>query len=217
MWANRKTTPRPVSESVNSISSVSRGSGPPASHGRDDIDQPSSRRRASELCSQPFHFRVAGFHLPPQIIDCVNNPICARSHFLQDCTKSYVVDEKPNSKSDLPKIGSDKITVIEHEVTPESFATVQPDRAKWLVARNWRLLVFGFVILRWVAENVFSALLDPAGALGGAGVGKASPNFDLGTVGNIISGLVGGGVLGQIVTLALLGYGSSGVGQFEHW
>ena len=42
-----------------------------------------------------------------------------------------------------------------------------------------------------------------AGALGGAGVGKASPNFDLGTVGNIVSGLVGGGVLGQIVTLAL--------------
>ena len=42
-----------------------------------------------------------------------------------------------------------------------------------------------------------------AGAIGGAGVGKASPNFDLGTVGNIVSGLVGGGVLGQIVTLAL--------------
>jgi hypothetical protein len=33
--------------------------------------------------------------------------------------------------------------------------------------------------------------------------GKASPTFDLGTIGNIISGLVGGGVLGQIVTLAL--------------
>ena len=42
-----------------------------------------------------------------------------------------------------------------------------------------------------------------AGALGGAGVGKASPQFDLGTIGNIISGVVGGGVLGQIVTLAL--------------
>jgi hypothetical protein len=35
------------------------------------------------------------------------------------------------------------------------------------------------------------------------GAGKASPNFDLGTIGNIISGLVGDGVLGQIVTLAL--------------
>ena len=42
-----------------------------------------------------------------------------------------------------------------------------------------------------------------AGALGGVGAGKSSPTFDLGMVGNIISGLVGGGVLGQIVTLAL--------------
>jgi hypothetical protein len=42
-----------------------------------------------------------------------------------------------------------------------------------------------------------------AGALGGVGVGKASPAFDLGTIGNIISGLVGGGLLGQIVTLLL--------------
>jgi len=42
-----------------------------------------------------------------------------------------------------------------------------------------------------------------AGALGGVATGKASPNFDLGTIGNIISGLVGGGVLGQIATLAL--------------
>jgi len=36
-----------------------------------------------------------------------------------------------------------------------------------------------------------------AGALGGLGAGKSSPTFDLGTVGNVISGLVGGGVLGQ--------------------
>jgi hypothetical protein len=42
-----------------------------------------------------------------------------------------------------------------------------------------------------------------AGALGGVGAGKSSPTFDLGTVGNIVSGLVGGGVLGQIVTLLL--------------
>ena len=41
------------------------------------------------------------------------------------------------------------------------------------------------------------------GALGGAGVAKASPQFDLGTIGNVISGIVGGGVLGQIVTLVL--------------
>jgi len=42
-----------------------------------------------------------------------------------------------------------------------------------------------------------------AGALGGVGVGKSSPTFDLGMIGNIISGLVGGGVLGQVVTLLL--------------
>ena len=42
-----------------------------------------------------------------------------------------------------------------------------------------------------------------SGALGGVAAGKSSPTFDLGTIGNIISGLVGGGVLGQIVTLAL--------------
>src|SRR5262249_58984480 len=41
------------------------------------------------------------------------------------------------------------------------------------------------------------------GALGGVATGKSSPTFDLGTIGNIISGLVGGGVLGQIVTLVL--------------
>lgn len=42
-----------------------------------------------------------------------------------------------------------------------------------------------------------------AGALGGVGAGKASPTFDLGTVGNLVAGLVGGGVLGQIVTLLM--------------
>jgi uncharacterized membrane protein YeaQ/YmgE (transglycosylase-associated protein family) len=42
-----------------------------------------------------------------------------------------------------------------------------------------------------------------AGALGGAAVGKSSPTFDLGMIGNIVAGLVGGGVLGQIITLLL--------------
>jgi hypothetical protein len=42
-----------------------------------------------------------------------------------------------------------------------------------------------------------------AGALGGMGAGKSSPTFDLGTAGNLISGLIGGGVLGQIATLLL--------------
>ena len=32
------------------------------------------------------------------------------------------------------------------------------------------------------------------GALGGVAAGKSSPTFDLGMVGNIISGLIGGGV-----------------------
>jgi hypothetical protein len=41
------------------------------------------------------------------------------------------------------------------------------------------------------------------GALGGVGAGKSSPQFDLGIVGNIISGLVGGGVLGQVATLLM--------------
>ena len=41
------------------------------------------------------------------------------------------------------------------------------------------------------------------GALGGVAVGKSSPTFDLGMIGNIIYGLIGGGVLGQIVTLLL--------------
>jgi hypothetical protein len=42
-----------------------------------------------------------------------------------------------------------------------------------------------------------------AGALGGAGAGKASPKFDLGMIGNLIAGAVGGGVLGQIVPLLI--------------
>jgi hypothetical protein len=42
-----------------------------------------------------------------------------------------------------------------------------------------------------------------AGAAGGNAVGKASPNFDLGTLGNTLAGLVGGGILGQILTLLM--------------
>ena len=50
-------------------------------------------------------------------------------------------------------------------------------------------------------EQLF--MIFVVGAMGGNAVGKASPNFDLGTLGNTISGLVGGGVLGQVVTLLL--------------
>jgi len=39
------------------------------------------------------------------------------------------------------------------------------------------------------------------GAIAGNATGKSSPTFDLGTLGNTIAGLVGGGVLGQIITL----------------
>lgn len=42
-----------------------------------------------------------------------------------------------------------------------------------------------------------------AGALGGNAAGKTSSTFDLGTIGNTIAGLVGGGVLGQLVPLVL--------------
>ena len=42
-----------------------------------------------------------------------------------------------------------------------------------------------------------------AGALGGAAAGKSSPTFDLGTIGNIVTGLIGGGVVGQVATLLL--------------
>lgn len=38
-----------------------------------------------------------------------------------------------------------------------------------------------------------------AGAIGGNAAGKASPTFDIGTIGNTIAGLVGGGVLGQLI------------------
>lgn len=42
-----------------------------------------------------------------------------------------------------------------------------------------------------------------AGAAGGNAVGKTSPKFDLGTLGNTIAGLVGGGILGQIMTMLM--------------
>jgi hypothetical protein len=40
-----------------------------------------------------------------------------------------------------------------------------------------------------------------AGAIGGNASGAAVKQFDMGTLGNTIAGLVGGGVLGQIITL----------------
>lgn len=45
--------------------------------------------------------------------------------------------------------------------------------------------------------QIFITLL--AGALGGNAAGKASSTFDIGLLGNTLAGLVGGGVLSQIV------------------
>ena len=42
-----------------------------------------------------------------------------------------------------------------------------------------------------------------AGALGGNAAGKSSSTFDLGTIGNTLAGLVGGGVLGQLIPIVL--------------
>ena len=62
-----------------------------------------------------------------------------------------------------------------------------------------RSTLIGFLVLRLAAllsikgnvlmEQVLINLI--AGALGGVGAGKASPQFDLGTIGNIVSGIVG--------------------------
>jgi hypothetical protein len=61
------------------------------------------------------------------------------------------------------------------------------------------------LLLQIIEESEMEQILINlvAGALGGVGVGKSSPTFDLGTAGNIISGLVGGGILGQVATLLL--------------
>ncbi len=55
--------------------------------------------------------------------------------------------------------------------------------------------------LEIVMEQILINLV--AGALGGNAAGKASPSFDLGTLGNTLAGLAGGGILGQLITLLL--------------
>ena len=50
-------------------------------------------------------------------------------------------------------------------------------------------------------ESILVSLIT--GALGGVGAGKSSPTFDLGMIGNIVAGAVGGGLLGQMTTLLL--------------
>jgi hypothetical protein len=55
------------------------------------------------------------------------------------------------------------------------------------------------------------------GALGGIAAGKSSPTFDLGMIGNIISGLIGGGVArpGRYF-IDSSDHGRSAVGRSEH-
>src|SRR5258708_21564694 len=53
------------------------------------------------------------------------------------------------------------------------------------------------------------------GALGGVAVGKSSPTFDLGMIGNIISGLIGGSARPDRYLVAASDHGSSTVGQSE--
>lgn len=50
-------------------------------------------------------------------------------------------------------------------------------------------------------EQILTNLI--AGAIGGNAAGKASPTFDIGTIGNTVAGLVGGGLLGQLVPILL--------------
>src|SRR6266403_1246788 len=57
---------------------------------------------------------------------------------------------------------------------------------------------------------------EPRRALGGIGVSKSSPTFDLGMIGNIISGLIGGGVARpDRYVIAPGGHGGGAVGQSE--
>ncbi|AZO76255.1 MULTISPECIES: hypothetical protein [unclassified Bosea (in: a-proteobacteria)] len=51
-----------------------------------------------------------------------------------------------------------------------------------------------------------------AGAIGGNAAGKASPTFDIGTIGNTIAGLVGGGVLGQLIPVLLPAISAAAMG-----
>jgi hypothetical protein len=55
--------------------------------------------------------------------------------------------------------------------------------------------------LEIVMEQILMNLV--AGALGGNAAGKASPSLDLGTLGNTLAGLAGGGILGQLITLLM--------------
>lgn len=52
-----------------------------------------------------------------------------------------------------------------------------------------------------------------SGTVGGIAAGKAVPKFDLGTAGNAIAGLVGGGIGGQILTAVIGASAAGGTGM----
>jgi hypothetical protein len=57
-----------------------------------------------------------------------------------------------------------------------------------------------------------------AGALGGVGTGKSSPTFDLGMIGNIVSGLVWRrGARPDRHVIVTVGHGRGAGGQSERW
>ncbi len=53
-----------------------------------------------------------------------------------------------------------------------------------------------------------------SGAVGGVGAGKVMPKFSLGTAGNAIAGLLGGGVGGQILSM-VTGAAAAGGGGMD--
>ena len=62
--------------------------------------------------------------------------------------------------------------------------------------------------------NIIALIIQLAsGALGGVGAGKVMPKLSLGKVGNIIVGIIGGGLGGQI--LGLLGIGAPAAGALD--
>ncbi len=59
--------------------------------------------------------------------------------------------------------------------------------------------------------NIINILIQlMAGGAGGVGAGKVAPKLSLGKIGDIIAGIVGGGLGGQLLGLLGLGGGTAG-------
>jgi len=54
-----------------------------------------------------------------------------------------------------------------------------------------------------------------SGAVGGNIAGSALKQYDLGTVGNSIAGVIGGGIGGQVLTMILGGGGAAATGNLD--